>query len=145
MLLDLTPLVGQSISSVEKNDYTWSFRLSGADCLFTEQSWRLITGDGILVTSEDHAQLFGLPRPFDAPELVKSTLKSDLILEANHDLKTGDLVLKFSADRYVQFLQMSCGYESWKLRIRDREFICLGGGQYTSFLLNSSSDSSTAA
>jgi hypothetical protein len=132
MRLDLNPLIGQSISALEKNDYTWCFSLSGRDLISTEQGWRMVTADGILVASGDHAQRFGLPSPLNAAELLKNNLKSALITEASHDFQTGDLFLRFPDQKYIQFLQMSCGYESWRLQIKGREFICMGGGKYAS-------------
>jgi hypothetical protein len=133
MHLNLKPLIGQSIVTLEKRDYTWCFGFSGGDSLATEQAWRLVMHDGLMVTSEDHAQQYGMPKPVDAAEILKNDVSSLPITDASHDVKTGDLFLRFSDQKYVQFLQLSCGYESWRLMVGKREFICLGGGEYASF------------
>ena len=76
--------------------------------------------EGLFVTSDDNDQQYGMPKPVDAAELVMNDLGSAPITDASNDVKTGDLFLRFSDQKYVQFLQMSCGYESWKLlELRD--------------------------
>jgi hypothetical protein len=133
MSLDLKPLVGQTVVSVEKIDYSWFFTFSGGDSLATQASWRLVGSKGLIVTSEDHAQQFGLPEPVNAAKILTDDLHSTPITDANYDSRTGDLFLNFCDQKYIQFLQMSFGYESWKLRIGRKEFICLGSGSYAEF------------
>lgn len=133
MKIDPTPLIGQAITSVEKKGFSWFFAFSRGDQIGTESPWRFVTDQGIVVTSEDHEQQFGLPLPVDAVERVKTALGTAPITNVHHDAKTGDIFICFSEDRYLQFLQMSCGYEGWRLLIGDFEFICMGGGGYTSF------------
>jgi len=133
MKLDATPLIGQAITSVNKKDFSWFFVFDNGDQIVTESPWRLVTDQGIVVTSEDHEQSFGLPLPVDATESVKATLGSTPITDIHDDTKTGDLFIRFSGGRHLQFLQLSSGYEGWRLRIGDCEFICKGGGGYTSF------------
>ena len=133
MKLDPTPLHGQSILSIEKKDYTWFFRFSGGDVLATESPWRLMMSDGISVTSEDHEHQFGLPSPVDTAKRVSDGLGTDEICEAKHDPQTGDLYLRFTGGRCLHFLQLSCGYEAWRLYMGDREYICMGGGEHASF------------
>ena len=71
--------------------------------------------------------------PVDAGGRVTKELGSDNISDLSHDPQTGDLFLRFSGDRYLQFLQLSCGYEAWRLYMGDLEYICMGGGEYASF------------
>jgi hypothetical protein len=132
MKLDATELVGQFLSSIENRDYSWFFMFSGGDQVSTESPWRLVTCSGIYVTSEDHGHQFGLPAPVDATERVRRTLGTDPITDAGHDERTGDLIIRFADQRYLHFLQLSCGYESWTLLVGDRKFVCMGGGEYAS-------------
>ncbi len=132
MKIDTTPLRGQFIASIEKKDFTWFFNFSGNDVIATESPWRLVTPSGIIVTSEDHDQQFGLPAPVDAGGRVTEELGSDMISDLSHDQQTGDLFLRYSGDRYLQFLQLSCGYEAWRLYMGDIEYICMGGGEFAS-------------
>jgi len=138
MTLDSTPLIGQSLTSIEKQDYSWIFLLSGGDMICTESAWRLVTSGGIIVTSEDHGHQFGLQAPIDATERVRTIFRDEPITETIHDKTTGDLVIRLTEQRSLQFLQMSCGYESWRLLIQNREYICMGGGEYASFERNKS-------
>ena len=133
MKIDTTPLRGQFIVSLEKKDFTWFFSFSGSDVIATVSPWRLITPSGIIVTSEDHDQQFGLPAPVNTGGRVTKELGCDKISDLSHDPQTGDLFLRFSGDRYLQFLQLSCGYEAWRLYMGDLEYICMGGGGYASF------------
>ena len=133
MTIDSTPLIGQSVVSIENKDHSWFVTLSGGDSIATESTWRLVAKERIVVTSEDHGHQFGLPVPVDAAKRVTDTLKSDPITHASHDSSTGDLLLGFSSGRYLEFLQLSCGYESWRLSRQGKDYICMGGGEYTCF------------
>ncbi len=132
MNIDPSPLVGQFLSRGDKTDSSWLFEFSQGDVICTESEWRLVTTEGVHVTSEDHGHRFGLAAPVDALERVRIIIGSDPVIQAIHEANTGDLFVKFADQRYFQFLQLSCGYESWRLFLADREFICLGGGQYAS-------------
>jgi len=41
--------------------------------------------------------------------------------------------MKLSGRAQLQMLQMSCGYESWRLFVGDSETICTGGGAIARF------------
>jgi hypothetical protein len=73
-------------------------------------------------------------QPVDAVERVLSKLNGQTIVKADCNADNGDLFLDFSGDQYLQFLQMSGGYESWRLRINDIEHICVGGGRMDSYV-----------
>lgn len=63
---DMTWLIGRTINKVEKLDYSWFFVLNDGGSIATESPWRLVTSQGIVVTSEDHGHPFGLPAPVNA-------------------------------------------------------------------------------
>ena len=69
---DLTWLVGLQLKAVEKKDYSWFFTFDDGGSIATESFWRLITIEGVAVTSEDHGHQFGLPAPVDAANLAKT-------------------------------------------------------------------------
>jgi hypothetical protein len=67
----------------------------------------------------------------DASEIVLARLATQAVRSASVDDLTGDLLLYFS-DRvylqFLQFLQLSAGYESWRAHTGNGETICTGGG-----------------
>ena len=98
----------------------------------TEAEWRLIKDGRIVVTSDDHGQQFGLPQPVDAAEEL-SSIVGRTVDEAAISSTTGDLTIIFSGRAQLQLLQMSSGYESWRLFARDSQTICCGGGKIAYF------------
>jgi hypothetical protein len=132
MNLDLSELVGQSLTMVQREGNTWSFHLSGGDTIFTEEPWRLMTPHGTRISSEDDRVSFGETEMVDAGDQLIAELQGEAVENARYD-GSGDLSLVFSGDRTLQFLQLSSGYESWRLHLKDAEFICLGGGGLAEF------------
>ena len=126
------PLISQVLWSVEKKDFSWFFMFTGDISIATESSWRLLNDDGIVVTSEDHGHQFGLPAPVDAAQRVLSAVLGKPVVAASIIRPTSDLSVDFEYTS-LQFLQMSCGYESWRLSIRDNLTICLGAGDIAYF------------
>ncbi len=126
---DVTALIGHALRSVEQRDYSWFFVFGDDMSVATEAPWRFITTDRILVTSEDHGHQFGLPAPVDAGARVMSRMDGLRISAAAVHNITGDFTVYFGQEIYLQFLQMSCGYESWRLYIRGAATVCMGGGE----------------
>jgi predicted flavoprotein YhiN len=121
-------LVGRTLAEVEQREFSWSFAFSGGGCVVTESAWRLITKDGISVTSEDHGQMFGLKSPVDAIARLLATTKEKKIQESRVVENTSDLVLRFEDGVRLEFLNLSCGYEAWRATLGTDDVICLGGG-----------------
>jgi hypothetical protein len=119
--------------SIEKSDFTWFFTFGDDLSIATEGLWRLLTLDGIHVTSEDHGHPFGLSEPVDAAERVRSTVNGLSITNVKFDSYSGDLAMQFGEPVTIQFLQTSCGYEAWRLIVGRDESICLGGGSLQHF------------
>src|SRR5712691_600922 len=130
---DFKSFIRQSLQRVEKKDYTWFFIFGDSLHVDTESPWRLVTADGIAVTSEDHKQQFGLPEPVDAAERVTSQLATLQVQSVACDAKTGDFFISFAERLYLHFLQMSCGYESWRITTTRGQSICMGGGEIAFF------------
>ena len=128
-----TTLVGHTLRTVEQRDHSWFFIFGDEMSIVTESPWRFITPECIFVTSEDHGHPFGLPAPVDAAARVMSRLDSVRVSAASIHEITGDLHVYFGPEVYLEFLQMSGGYESWRLYIRGAETICMGGGELAHF------------
>ena len=94
----------------------------------TESLWRLVTPEKVVAAADDHGEMFGLPQPFDASKCVLTRLATLAIKSISVDDLTGDPLLYFSDSIYLQFLQASAGYESWRAYTRVGETICAGGG-----------------
>jgi uncharacterized protein DUF6188 len=123
------PLVGTLLKSLEKKDYSWFFHFGEGITVGTESEWRFIADGHILVTSSDHGHQFGLPSPVDAIAEVISRTAAQIVRAASIGEATGDLHIDFAAGLQLQFLQMSSGYESWRLSGPGLSVICGGGGR----------------
>jgi hypothetical protein len=121
-------LVGRTIKKVEKTDYTWCFVLDDGSTIGTESPWRLITAEGIVVTSEDDGHLFGLPAPVNAGDRVTTTVGHNPITRIELREGANDLLLHFATEATIEFLTLSCGYEGWRMVHGQHEVICMGGG-----------------
>jgi hypothetical protein len=129
----IKPLIGHQLMSVEKIDYSWLFRFAGEITVATESFWRLINESRVVVTSEDHGQQFGLHEPVDAAAGVLSSVGGRNVEAARISESSGDLIIEFKGRAQLQLLQMSSGYESWRLSVRGTEVICGGGGEIAQF------------
>ena len=133
MPADLTWLVGKRLVEAAKKDYSWFFTFAEGGSIVTESGWRLVTKKGIDVASEDHGQLFGLKEPVDAAARVLIATKEKKILDFRIAERTSDLVVRFEDEVSLEFLNLSCGYESWRAQHDAEEVICMGGGQLAIF------------
>jgi len=128
---NMTWLIGRTIINVEKADYSWCFILDDGSTISTESAWRLVTVNGIAVTSVDHDHTFGLPASVNAAERVAKTVAQSPVSGFELRERTGDLVLALSNNASIEFLNLSCGYESWRTVHGEQEVICMGGGGFT--------------
>ena len=125
---ELSWLVGKVLAAITQREHLWCFTFSDDGSVVTECVWRLITKDGICVTSEDHGQMFGLKSPVDASERVLTATQEKKIIQISIAASTSDLMLTFEGDIILQFLNISCGYEAWRATHGSNDVICLGGG-----------------
>jgi hypothetical protein len=121
-------LVGRQLQSLEKRDFSWFFVFADDLSVVTESPWRLIADDRIATTSEDDGQQFGLPERVDAAGRVLHRTRKQSVTSASIDAETGDLSIEFSGMVRIQLLQMSSGYEAWRIHAPGAEFVCTGGG-----------------
>lgn len=125
---DLKWLVGKRLLNVTKQDHTWSFAFDDGDWVCTESCWRLVTVDGLCVASGDHGHVFGLISPIDAAERAEVAVGSKKIRSVRVADRTSDLIIEFEDGIFLEFLSLSCGYESWHARHGSDDVICMGGG-----------------
>jgi hypothetical protein len=130
---DITWLMGRHLAEVEKMDWTWFFRLDDGSVIATESTWRIVTPGGVVVTSEDHGQQFGLPAPLDAVGVARKEIGGLPVTGCNLDARTGDLNLEFGSVT-LQFLCLSGGYESWRTTHGMQDLVCTGGGKVIEFI-----------
>jgi hypothetical protein len=123
------PIVGSELVSVERRDYSWFFEYGADIFVATEAPWRLIADGRIVVTSEDHGHQFGLPERVDAAAMLLARVRGRRAAAAAIAPSTGDLTIDFVERMQLQFLQMSLGYESWRLFVQATEIVCCGGGE----------------
>jgi hypothetical protein len=115
------------LKSVEKKDYSWFFVFTNEISMVTESPWRFLNTDRIIVTSEDHGHQFGLPAPVDAAARVLAGVSDNVVVATSISQPAADLIIDFG-DHQLEFLQMSSGYEAWRLYVHGDETICTGGG-----------------
>ena len=126
-------LVGNSLIAVRKQDYTWFFDFKDGAWIATESNWRLISPEAIVVTAEDHGHKFGLPQPIDAINRIFALTNGHPLESYEIAGVTSDLTLFFENGASIQFLNLSCGYESWRAGNAVAEVVCLGGGGLSFF------------
>ena len=122
-------LAGKYLTEVTTQDWTWFFDFSHGGSIVTESHWRLFSREGIIVTSEDHGHQFGLPAPVDAASRVTTLVKGQRVERFEVAELSSDLTLFFENGARLQFINLSCGYESWRTLSEDGEVYCLGGGE----------------
>jgi len=127
------PLIDAVLATAARLDSSWIFRFGPEIEIATEAVWRLTRDRRIVVTSEDHGHPFGRSEPVDAVKRLFSSLEGRVVTAAAIDTSTGDLSIDFGEQARLQFLQVSSGYESWRLTVRGTETICLGGGEVAHF------------
>ncbi|MBS0411116.1 MAG: hypothetical protein JSR86_14450 [Proteobacteria bacterium] len=111
----------------------WQFAFSDHGMLTTSSLWRVVSPKEIVVTSEDHGQMFGLPSPVSVFERVANALPaSSRITGVTVSPATADLRIDFGPLAALEIISTSCGYEAWLLRVslgsEMLELVGLGGG-----------------
>lgn len=131
---DLKWLIGRSFAKVEKKDYSWFFNFDDGSTIATHGSpWRLIAANRIATTSEDDGQMFGLPAPVSAAARVNDAIGQNQIVWFELKNNTGDLIIHFSNNTSLEFLNLSSGHEAWCTCHGEQKIFCLGGGELSIF------------
>ena len=124
-------LRGATLAGIEAWEHGWAFRFSSGATVSTQSIWRVLNDRGLMVTSEDHQQQFGLARPVNAGERATATLLGSVssvdLVPISSDLRIG------FGSAVLEFLNTSAGYEGWHFVGRSgddlrSEVVALGGG-----------------
>ena len=124
---------GSKLVEASKRDFTWVFLFTGSVVVTTEASWRLLTHDGVVVSSHDDAQLFGRAEPVDAARDALAIVADSAVRECRIAERSSDLIITFASGITLEFLTLSIGFESWSAWYGDEGIVCAGGGS-TSFI-----------
>ena len=111
----------------------WMFKFSSGVSLQVECLWRLLDNSHIVLTSEDHAQNFGLPGPMDSATEARRIVREQRVVGFVIREETLDLLFTFSQGKRLEILPTSSGYEAWNLSARGRRFVAMGGGRLDSY------------
>lgn len=129
-------MVGRIVREVAYFDFgMWRFLFEKLEFIQTGCLWRIVRDNGVILTSEDHGQQFGLPAPIDAgskamEELASATIRAVVLREA-----TADLLIEFEKGLRLEIIPMSSGYEAWEVNGPGRVcFVAQGGGQICSWI-----------
>jgi hypothetical protein len=144
MIPDLKWVIGRSVTEVEKKDYTWFFRFDDGTVISTDDCWRLGSTAGIVVTSADHGQQFGLASPINAADVVKTETNGKIVNNSELYKGTGDLSLSMES-LSLTFFCLSSGYEAWHMTRGDLELVCMGGGRVVEISKDRNSEQDGAA
>ena len=88
--------------------------------------WRVTKNGNASISSFDHQQQYGLPRPIDAIKELQEHLHDRQITDARLDGETGDLFFVFAENTKLQIFNFT-GYEIWEIRFPD------GTGEYSNY------------
>jgi len=73
--------------------------------------------------------MFGLKKPVDAAARVRTATEEKKVIDCRLADRTSDLSVAFEGDVRLEFLNLSCGYESWRTEHGGQSVHCLGGGK----------------
>jgi hypothetical protein len=122
-----TTLLAQRFVTIERLDSYWFITFTDNVILSVECLWRLLEGDKIVVTSEDHGHQFGLPAPVDALACLQTCLASSQVTGVDLREGTNDLRLVFASGHMLEIIPTSRGYEMWHLYHNEDELHAVGG------------------
>jgi hypothetical protein len=126
-------LPGSSLSVISAREYDWSFQFDSGIAVVAEGHWRLADDQRVLVTGEDHGQLFGLAKPVDAALVVQRALSGATVQEVCFS-DCSDLILQFTNACRLEMLVSSAGYENWHVHGPDGSHtLAIGGGEVCRF------------
>ena len=127
-------LVGRKLIAAEREGFHWLFRFQDVGTLVTECPWRILSSEGIALSSSDDGQKFGLPEVVDAQSRTSHLILGKNVHHVDVRKESGDLRLNFGDGVLFEALNMSSGYEAWQFsRAEGATLICMGGGKLALF------------
>jgi len=129
--IDLSWIVGRMITEVSFLEPTlWRFFFGSSEHIGVECLWRIVSGEHIVRTRDDHGQQFGHPAPVDAAQQATKLLAGAPITAVQLRQATADISIQLSEDLRLEIIPDSSGYESWQLYApAGLCFVAQGGGQ----------------
>ena len=97
-----------------RREADWVLEFGQYVFLCVECFWRLRNTHGLLLTSEDEGQRFGLPAPINAEEKANALVSSNKVIAATIDPTTADIRIVLTNEIVCEILTNSSGYESWQ-------------------------------
>ena|SRR5690348_2256283 len=124
-------LAGRSVLRTERGEDDWAFHFADEVWLRAAACpWRIILNRKIALGNSDHAQNFGLPEPIDGQKESDRLLCNKTVQTLRIREGTGDLAIDFTEQTTLEILNISSGYEGWRLGDRTGfVVIALGGGE----------------
>ncbi|WP_426168055.1 hypothetical protein [Sandarakinorhabdus sp. DWP1-3-1] len=124
----LSLIVGSSLTAVVACEFDWAFDFTGGFNIVAESShWRLRREHRVIITDEDHGQIFGHKAPVDAGAVVRGQLQEAAITGAELSI-VSDLLPSFAGGCVLELLVSSSGYENWHVYGHDSSHTCATGG-----------------
>ena len=129
--VDLTWLIGLPVGEVSYLEPTlWRFFFGPQNHIGVECLWRVIKGGRVVLTREDHGQLFGLPTALDAVQRAAVLLSGVEVTAIQLREATADILIDFGGNLRLEVIPDSSGYESWQVYAPGGVcFVAQGGGQ----------------
>jgi hypothetical protein len=131
--VDFSWMVGRHIE-VSFSEPSWFFAFGDSLTIRVDCPWRLLERGTIAVSSDDHLQQFGLPRPIDAAEHATILLTGAVVRRVEVREGTADLIVDFDGDKRLEIIPFSSGYESWQVSTPSgKSIVAQGGGQLSAW------------
>lgn len=114
--------------SVKHSDFDWwEFHFAAGSSLSFQSFWRLVSDQGIEITSADDGHQFGLKTPLNAVEILKTKIGETLITDVRFEDATSDLIFYFGPTLRIEVITTSSGYEAWILHTKETHIIGRNG------------------
>lgn len=130
-MIETEKFIGQMIGNVSFDEETnrWNFH-SDSFNISVDSPWRVQDKDRIIISSGDHGQVYGHPRPIDAAANLTNGIQNQRISSFQVDEVTSDLTITFENGVRLQTFRESTGYEAWHITLTGgTEFISVGPGK----------------
>jgi hypothetical protein len=128
-------LVGATVVALDHAEpYSWWFRFSnGGQCSVHGGTWTLSGLTGLIVSSKDHRQQFGLPAPVDSVVEAMAALRDRTVLSAVVPAGRPDLEIRLEGELCLALLALSRGYECWEATDPNGRSIVVSGSRAASW------------
>lgn len=111
----LQTLVGFQVARAQLEDHVWAISFTNGSTLTVACLWRLTNEGTLVLTSEDHLQMFGNSTFLDAATELEHQTSGVGVSSATFVPGTVDLHLAFGLSIRLEIISTSAEYESWHL------------------------------